>query len=1193
VVDNLPVELALDGIFAPTATIASNPVVGFNPVPGGAPAGPLIWGQGNGDGSLDIPVGDSLVLTYQTQVQVSTASTFDNTAWIDWSSLDNASASERSGAGCPTITAPDDYCATVTSTTFSIIDSNSLSKLVIADSWTTDGSTAVDSTVRIGDSVTYQLTMTLGEGITNSVTVSDALPAGMVFDSLLSIAPASNPTPGAGDFNYTVVSQPVAGDSGTLVWNLGDIINTPSNDGTPTDVLVLEYTARVIENDASTVAQIPSTTLTNTATLAYVDSVGIPVINPAQLESQASITVLQPVLTSVTKTGNTLTNTVATPLNINVTTDTVQFQVESCNTTGLAPAQSVLISDVLATQLNDTTLTVPVVTVNGAVQAAGTDYIYTPPAGRGGTVQIELLVPVNPNECVTVDYDIGFYTDFPSTQTWNNSVTVDEYWSLPVSSGQQYSPLGPAQFFMTNIVGVAPLSKIVTSPVSGEITIGEEAVYTITVPAIPFNAVLNNVVITDPLFSSLVYVDATAVGNSFPMGNTSAGQNVNLTFAQIPANEQVTITLTTRLLNDATANAGVSFTNTATYTSTDLPAPIVAVSGALTIVEPGITINKSVSPAAPPNPGDILTYSVTLTAGSGVNFSDAFDLRLDDDLSLGLSYQVGSASVDGAGNTIIDPTVTGDGIATAQTLVWNLATATADIDVVEGATVTVTYDVLVLAGVSPGQNLTNSASAQWTGLDNINVNERDGTGSPVENDYFTAPVTTTLISQSGALLKETTQATATIGERFTYQITVPAAKQATALNDVRILDNLNTSAADITFVSVTKISGSQPWVPGNTSGDTKNIVIEDSAIGIDIPADEQIVIEITVVLDDSVTNINGLQFNNTADYTYGVTQLPGLPNTSGNMIIVGPDVVTLIKTGPVNMSVGTPETFTLNVHNAGTATAWDLTITDILPNLVTGGMCDIAPTNITAQIFHADGVTPVSAVLVQGTDYISSFSGAPACSLTLTMQTAAAAINVNERLIVNYEAALDVDNAGGTVLTNVAAATEWFGGDTAGAGATGSIHTYTGALTDGTVTTLDEEDAHNVNVQTPVLIFRKTVVNATTLQDPGTDAQPGETLRYTLYVENISPTPLLDFSLLDDLDALNAPALIVPGSLNIISAPAGADTSNTDPNGGVNGSGLLDVRNLSLDADGGVDIVEVVFEVTLVPVITGGTVLLF
>ena len=41
------------------------------------------------------------------------------------------------------------------------------------------------------------------------------------------------------------------------------------------------------------------------------------------------------------------------------------------------------------------------------------------------------------------------------------------------------------------------------------------------------------------------------------------------------------------------------------------------------------------------------------------------------------------------------------------------------------------------------------------------------------------------------------------------------------------------------------IGGLEPWVPQNT-GDTTNIVIEDTTIGIDIPPGDQAIIDITV-----------------------------------------------------------------------------------------------------------------------------------------------------------------------------------------------------------------------------------------------------------------------------------------------------------------------------------------------------------
>ena len=97
---------------------------------------------------------------------------------------------------------------------------------------------------------------------------------------------------------------------------------------------------------------------------------------------------------------------------------------------------------------------------------------------------------------------------------------------------------------------------------------------------------------------------------------------------------------------------------------------------------------------------------------------------------------------------------------------------------------------------------------------------------------------------------------------------------------MRILDDLGASAANLSYVSVTKVSGSGVWTPTN-SGSPTNLIIEDTVTGIDIPIGEQIVLDITVRLDDTPVNVAGLTFTNTADYTYNrlndapATILPG------------------------------------------------------------------------------------------------------------------------------------------------------------------------------------------------------------------------------------------------------------------------------------------------------------------------------
>lgn len=1569
VVDTLPPELTYYAAFVPTATIDTAPVGGFVSTPAGIPGGPLIWGAGNGDGRLDVPANGQLIITYQAQVQISTAISFQNAVLADWTSLQGLDGNERTDAGCntatipTTVTQPDDYCVGPVNVISNIVDNNNISKAITNDSWATDGSTAVDAIVRVGDIATYQLTLNLGEGTTGAVTVTDNLPAGLVYENLVSITPTS----GAGDFTYTVGAQPAPGATGALVWDLGDVVNAPGNDNTPLDALVIEYRARVIENDASTVAQFDSQLLQNSATLAYTNSAGNS--NPAQLTATADLTVRQPIMTAISKvgalTGDTLlANTNVSPLNVNVA-GTVDFQLRSCNTVApAAPAYNIDITDTLPTQLDETSITNLVVNINGVDGAAGVGYNYTPPAIRGGSMQFEILTAVQPGQCVIIDYTMGFYNDFGPGELWNNSAALDVYWSLPASTGQQYPGSGPAEFFMTNQVNVEPLTKAVITPdpnITDEVTIGDLVEYSIVVPGNPLNAQLTNVVVTDALVNELVYIGATAVDNAAQpvvLVGGSTGQNVELTIAQIPAGEQVTITLQARVANNVDANAGDTFINTADYDYTGKPVADLTggSSGSLRIVEPEVAIAKIVIPNTPPSAGDVLTYELTFTATGGIVgdiYSDAFDLRIDDSLSLGLAYVPGTTTVDGTGNP--DPVISGDGINVAQTLRWSLEDATADIDIIEGAAnaVTVTYQVVVLDNVLPGQELTNSASSQWTGIDQVigdpvSADERNGSDAPgpgvndyfnapvaapaltvpdntslsktrssdtfdvtddvrvgdvitytlaisldegshsqlvvtdqlppgmqfegvvsingvgtapyaaaapfshadiptpnisgdaltgttitwnlggitnesvdnaandflivyqarpINNDYFelnptailqndasldyqrlvagalqaaptilvsetvnlrqpdlvvaktsvppggsvvdagqpidftvqvtnngdapaydtviedvlsvgfrqTTPVTTSiyLVSSPGsplpvlapvydantgiavwnldnnventytipagdALVIEYTAQTdndlgpgatlnnsvtvdryyslddeeadtdannreeyipvdppvivtfttplpaalskvaidpvaldplnpvteVTIGDTFVYRITVPAEPQTTALNDVRILDDLNdvltTDGVDLSFVSVSKISGTQTWTPANTSGDTKNLVIEDTVNGIDIPAGEQAIIDITVVVNDVAANVAGDVFANTADYTYtyNVTQNSGQPGTSGTITIIEADTMVMDKTvpgqaEPVVMRVGLPVTFELSVQNTGDAPAWDMTITDQLPNPSPGGMCDTAPGNIVAQIYQSDNVTPVDATpLVAGADYITRFTGAPAdpvCTLTITMQSADAVINPGQYLKVTYEAELDLDNVNGTTLTNVAAATQWFSGDTAGAGATGETRSYAGILTNGTVGTPDEQDALDVVIEIPTLTFVKNVSNLST-PALGTNAEPGDTLRYTVTVTNTSATATLpNFSIVDELDALNAPAVFVPGSLGNITVSIGGN-DNSNPVGGTNGTGLVDIRNLSLGvAGGGNDSVTITFDVTLASVIDSAT----
>ena len=364
-----------------------------------------------------------------------------------------------------------------------------------------------------------------------------------------------------------------------------------------------------------------------------------------------------------------------------------------------------------------------------------------------------------------------------------------------------------------------------------------------------------------------------------------------------------------------------------------------------------------------------------------------------------------------------------------------------------------------------------------------------------------------------ALVKATTQPTATIGEAFKYRITVPAAPYSTPLYDVRILDDLTASAADLEYVAVTKVSGSGAWSPTNTGTNT-NLIIEDNGAGIDIPAGEQVEIEVTVRLQDTATNVAGLAFTNAASSTFnqqnndGASQRPGTLGTSGAMTIVEPRL-TLQKTGPTRMRPSIPGTFRLNVHNAGLARAFAPTIIDRLPSAATASTCNAAPTLVTAQVFQADGVTPVAPALIAGTDYTFAFAPAPDCTLTLNMLTSAASVGPNQRLIVSYATLLDATSQLDAILTNVAGVTDWYGFDTSTPGDQGRH--YARVVTDGTPGVLDHQDAFSTNGQALTITKQVSVVG-------GGAAIAGATLEYLVTVRNDAMVPATGVYVMDDLD---------------------------------------------------------------------------
>ena len=441
----------------------------------------------------------------------------------------------------------------------------------------------------------------------------------------------------------------------------------------------------------------------------------------------------------------------------------------------------------------------------------------------------------------------------------------------------------------------------------------------------------------------------------------------------------------------------------------------------------------------------------------------------------------------------------------------------------------------------------------------------------------------------------------TIGVPFTWTLKIPVLfDPATGtvintqgsvndLHSITVWDDLNATGVDLTVVGETVTWLDDGTAVPHTFTNVGNFLTFDNIPIVD--AGRQFSIALTVVLNNNqAVNFPGKQFINTARWDFGrliegvfYEPLPGENGVSPPLTISGPLLV-VDKTGPATMNLGQDGDFTLDVLNTGLTDAWDIHLRDLLPDGPTGGMCDLTPQILSAQVFAADGVTPVpgKGPLVAGADYQLTWAGAPNCRLDMTMQTAAARVGSGERLIVRYRTRLDANTQNGVALTNVAGAIQWFNGDDA---ATSRI-SFDRTLTNGTPGVVDHEDAFTVNTALTGFFFEKTVADLTSGADPATTAAPGDVLRYTLRFQTTDQS-LANFRIFDELDALNNPAAFVPGSLTLVTVPAGADVSNTSAVGGAKGTGVVDIRSLSLPQNGQV-IVQ--FDITLAGALANGTV---
>ncbi len=1204
--------------------------------------------------------------TFQVRVSptVQPLELIDNTIQAAWTSLQNVSTAlnasgtigadgsalgMRTGAIPNSGISPNTYEASFTD--------KSTSVPAITETKTDLNPTLIPT---IGSRKHFQLNYILPEGVSKNVVISDNLAFGgtsYVLESnaayaisytFLNIASINGVAPSAAAF----IAFPANGSSGSMVWNIGNIVTKTENDSVSNTIqptIRVNYYARV-NNDGLTNA---GDTVQNRAMLTYRN--GETGLLASQSASTAVNTVVEPLLDPLNQ--NKTVSNVTSPGQPPTAGDILRY---SLTLTASGGSSSDNFSDVFDVFILDQLS--PGIVFNGGLSISGIGNSISNPVitGNGVTAPQQLSwslananasIHIAEGSTVVLTYEVKVLNSVLAAQPLKSESQI-QWSSLNGSDPAQRNGTASPVF---NDYHIGPISATITTADSNallktrlsdtfnatdaNVRVGDVVDYTLRLTL--QEGTSPNVVITDTLpkglaFRKIVSINGVTIPpyaavapfshsnitatNVSVSGNPATGPStVRWQLGKIvnvadnnPANNQFVIVYRAVVLNKVLPQQlSTLLQNTATlnYTTATGPAIPKSSSKTITLLQPVLSVTKTAAPAKGSriiDANELIDYTVEI---KNTGTAPAYDAVLKDVIPVGL--RKGAATVttqsigllSGASLPLLAPVYdTKTGVAN-----WNFDTGVANAYTIPaGDTLRLIYRVQAEAGIGAGLTMTNTAQvSSYYSFDKNAVPAVGGVSGVAEKYAPSNTASTTLTTASaGPLSKQNPlKLSHSIGENFTYRITLPAKPMPTALHDVKVLDDLTALPGAMTFVSVKRVPDTLPqtWVPTNI-GTAGKLIIQDVATGsgIDVPANKQVSIDVTVALKNLplTTNIAGLQFSNTANYTFNQVdnvgpRISGGQGTTANMTIHEPLHMVLTKTGPAQMRFSVPGTFGIDVENstatnANASAAFDLSIKDVLPKQTNGGMCDTPPSNFTAEIRNSANASVRT--LSRNTDYITRFSSAPACVLTITMQSAAARIEPDNHLHVTYQARLDKNSVDNINLINTATASQWFSADTPAGVAIGEIRRYANGVAGATANSAST----TVNVLAPKLVMTKTVFNLTTntaaVANVILQAKPAQHLRYTLTVRNSGRAPITNFGVTDEPGQLTTPASVfLSGSMTNFVLPAGADNSNTNINGGANNAGLLDVQNLSLAAAGGNDTLTIQFEMTIQPVLKNGT----
>jgi fimbrial isopeptide formation D2 family protein/uncharacterized repeat protein (TIGR01451 family) len=671
----------------------------------------------------------------------------------------------------------------------------------------------------------------------------------------------------------------------------------------------------------------------------------------------------------------------------------------------------------------------------------------------GGTADTHLP----PGATITIVYSAMTNNDIGAGASVIN--TVDTDWSThdgTVTGERVYDDSSAESGYTADTdtaeatISAATFDKTITSPASGQATIGEIVTYRVraTVPAetVLYSPTIQDVIKTDGMefIGSVTVTDVSgspetaAAISAMPTVNTSSptpGTTIDFVFdsdidnanSASPTGDDpyvfdVEYQMRVTGLDDSSAwiwdpsVTGHTADNTATLEWSDGSTNQSQNDNAsLDIVQPYLEVMKNFDTENVAG-GDTVTATVVITnGGNGTAYEFDADADFIDVMDEGFTNPVITSLTHSVNGLLSSPV---DYSFTANSNGFSLEYENAQTDLAPGETLTLVYTVDIDPLVGAGADIANDADVDYSSMSGSQADERvyDDT-DPLEGD---ADTDSDNVTTAAAMIVKTTTlgaGEATIGEEFEYVITVSIPENTTVYNS--IITDTAPDGITITGVDSTPVIGSLSYseLPDGTTpvtwtaGDVANDPIDELVLTIHARVDEAFV---------STTPLDGLPSGIDSDPQDTLTNDAECQwddaDTGGSTLTRDADVtVTVIEPHPtitkdVNSNtagIGDTMTYTVEIANDGTSTLYDIDWSDSVPvHLFDAG---VSPT--LTSVTHS-----IHGVLNEGVGYASSFASNPiTIDFDMSPETTLAP---GESITIIYDAYVENAVLVGDILTN-------------------------------------------------------------------------------------------------------------------------------------------------------------------------------